>query len=128
MAVSGCGETKSYSNEPRPPKQLIISAAIANGRVAISPRNFGAGPALLVISNQSDSTHPFTMTSSDEPGTEIVGMATQATAPIKPGNVASLSVDLHEGRYKAAFGEQINPAIIQVGPERASSSQDLLLP
>ncbi len=51
--VAGCGGDSDYANNPRPPAPINVTAAITNSKVSVSPQRFGAGPIVLIVSNQS---------------------------------------------------------------------------
>ena len=52
---TGCGgEETDYANQPRPPATILITARIGDERISVSPREFGAGPIELIVSNQTE--------------------------------------------------------------------------
>ncbi|WP_205698948.1 hypothetical protein [Conexibacter sp. SYSU D00693] len=122
--VAGCGDDEDYPNEARPPSPIVVTASISAERVSISPRDFGAGPIDLVVSNQSDSTQRLTLqTAGADSGIR------QQTGPINPRETATLSADLPRGEYEVAVsGDGIRPARVEVGAERASAQDQLLQP
>ena len=51
--LAGCGGSGGdYSNEPRPPAPINVTAAVTDQRISVSPKSFGAGPIVLIVSNQ----------------------------------------------------------------------------
>src|SRR5215207_8462550 len=93
VAVAGCGEDEDHANRDRPATTINVTAAIADGRVHVSPRRFGAGPIRLIVSNQTASAQAVTL----ETGGDAAGV-TQTTEPIDPNGTATLEVDdLTEG-------------------------------
>lgn len=121
----GCGEEESYSNEPRPPSPIILTAAISKNEVSVSPRAFGAGPVSLVITNLTSAAQEITF--------ETAGGAagfTQQTGPINPGDTATLKAQIDKpGKVTVKVqGDGIQPAELDVGPQRASAQDELLQP
>lgn len=128
LAVSGCGDDTTYENRDRPPMPIVITANIAKDKVSVSPTRFGAGPISLVVTNQTDRSQQLTLETVDEPGGETAGIR-QNTGPINPRDTAELKADIAEGTYTVHVGgDDISPATIDVGRERKSSQQDLMLP
>ena len=118
--VAGCG-AEDHPNEPRPPVPLEVSAKVGKDRVNVSPREFGAGLAVFTISNQTDDVVQLAL---DGP-TEAV------SDPIEAGGVMTgFKVPMEEGAYEATAGDESSAqaAELVVGPERASSQNDLLIP
>ena len=128
LLAAGCGDNTSYGNKPRPPVPVAVTASIAKERISLSPRTLGAGPVLIVVTNQSGNSQDVSIASSDEPGS-APGTAAQTTGPINPQDTASLQLNLHEGEYVIGVKDDgIKPAHLKVGPERPSSQNQLLLP
>jgi len=124
--VLACGEEK-FANEPRPPETLEISAVVARTQVTVSPTRFGAGPVELIASNQTAISQRLTLRS--EWLATGADPLEQRTAPINPGDTASLKANLGEGIYSvSAPSETISPARILVGPPRKSATDRLLQP
>jgi hypothetical protein len=126
-AAAGCGGGKNSANDNRPPSPINLTAAISSRSVSVSPRHFGAGPIVLIVTNQSSASQRVTL-ATDEPGGTAPGIQ-QSTGPINPQDTASLTVTLRPGSYvvKVADGG-IRPAHLRVGRERASAQNELLLP
>ncbi len=123
----GCGSEADYANEPRPATPINISAAITDDRITVSPRRFGAGPVVLLISNQTSRAHRVTV-ESDTFGDRDPGIR-QRTSPINPDGTATLKIDMARGRYMVTVdGDGIDDATVRVGRDRASSSDQLLTP
>lgn len=119
LAMGACG-SDDFPNEPRPPAPIEMSANVTKKRVVISPRELGAGPVNITVSNQSP-----------DPATLIVDGPTLATGqPIPPGGVDQLNAVLEQGDYEISGGTQARaePATLAVGPTRPSAQNDLLLP
>jgi hypothetical protein len=119
LAIAGCGED-DFKNNPRPPAPIELGALINNGGVRVSPtKDLGAGPATITISNQTD-----------QPARVVFeGPTNDSSDPIIAGGTGSMKLDLAEGEYTVSTGEGGGRAQqLDVGPERPSSQNDLLLP
>jgi hypothetical protein len=125
--AAGCGEEDDYENEPRPPSPIVISASIGEDKVSVSPRQFGAGPVTLIVTNQTESAQELRL-ETDEIGGGQAGIE-QETGPISPGDTASLKADLRKGTYKVGVdGRGIAEAALDVGDPRKSAQDELLQP
>ena len=123
--ATGCGGSKSYKNQPRPPAPIVITAAITPDTVSVSPKNFGAGPITLVVTNQTEKSQRLTL------ARQVNGQkqANGETGPINPHDTASLKADVDPGDYTVSVeGDSIKPASLNVGEERKSAQNDLLEP
>ena len=125
--VAGCGGGSDYKNRPRPPAPLNITASVSDAGIAVSPTTFGAGPIVLIVTNQTGASQEVTI-ESDELGATKPGV-TQSTEPINPQGTGQLKVNVTEGRYRVRAGNaDITPAQLTVGPERQSAQNELLQP
>jgi hypothetical protein len=123
----GCGDEDDYANEPRPPAPIVVSAAVTDARVSVSPKQFGAGPVNLIVTNQTEVAQEITL-ETDEIGGSEPGIQ-QRTGPINPGDTATLKADLKSGTYRVATdSERIRPAALDVGESRPSAQNELLQP
>jgi hypothetical protein len=124
LAVGGCGEDEDHANRDRPPATITVTAAIADGRIDVSPRRFGAGPIRLIVSNQTSSAQALTF----ETGGADAGI-TETSAPIDPRGTGTLEVDVRQGDYEIRSSDgKIRPAAVRVGAARRSAQNELLLP
>jgi hypothetical protein len=123
-ALAGCGQDEDHVNEPRPAASINVTAAIIDGRINVSPDEFGAGPIRLIVTNQTDSEQAVTFaTGGNDPG------ITQTSDPIIPSGTATMEVDVPEGEYEITTeGGGIRPASVTVGEPRPSAQDQLLLP
>jgi hypothetical protein len=124
-AFAGCGGSKSYKNDPRPPKTLVIAAAILPNKVSVSPAKFGAGPISLTVANETDASQRISIVR------QINGQsqANEQTGPINPHDTATLKAEVDEGDYEIRVeGNGIAPAKITVGAKRPSAQNELLQP
>jgi hypothetical protein len=127
LVVAGCGGGTDYKNRPRPPAPINITASVSNAGIAVSPTSFGAGPIVVIVTNQTGASQEVTF-ESNELGGSKPGV-TQTTEPINPRGTGQLQVDVTEGRYRVrAANADIAPATITVGPERQSAQNQLLQP
>jgi hypothetical protein len=104
-----------------------VTAAITDSRVSVSPQRFGAGPIVLIISNQSSSAQKVTF-ETDELGGSQPGRKFNTT-PINPRGTATLKVDVREGEWKLRVGDGgIRAADVAVAGKRKSAQDELLQP
>ncbi|MBA2348443.1 MAG: hypothetical protein H0V81_09120 [Solirubrobacterales bacterium] len=124
LVAAGCGESESYSNDPRPPSPIVLTASINKDAVSVSPTSFGAGPVSLVITNQTSAAQEITFgTSGGSAGFE------QQTGPINPGDTATLKAVVPRGSATVKVqSDGIDPAELKIGAERASAQNELLQP
>lgn len=126
-AVAACGGGGDYKNKPRPPAPINVTAAIDAKHVRVSPGTFGAGPVVIIISNQSGAAQKVTL-ESDELGAAHGGIK-RSTETIQSSSTGQLKVDAAEGSYTlSANTGNVAPATLTVSRARRSSQNDLLLP
>ena len=105
-------------NSPRPPSPIQLSARIGDDGVTVSPATIGAGLATITISNQTSKPDPAGARGTDrrrqrrDPGREH----------------GSFKLALEEGDYAVTDGDGGGETKLEVGPERESSQNELLLP
>lgn len=125
LLVAGCGGGKHFKNDARPAAPIQLTGVVRDKQVDISPKRVGAGPVILIVSNQTDIAR--TITLEGQGTTDTVG-------PIQPLDTARLQQTLKPGSYtvkagaKTAQPKEVAPGTLTVGPERSSSSDQLLLP
>lgn len=121
LLVSGCGKREeSYANDPRPPSPINVAAYISPDRVSVSPTTFGAGPIVVIVTNQSGVSQEITLT-----GDEV----TQSTGPINPGDTGQMKVFAREGTYTLEVSAGgVRSATVNVGPKRPSAQNQVLQP
>jgi hypothetical protein len=125
IAIAGCGDDKSYKNDPRPAKTLVIAAAILPDKVSVSPAKFGAGPISLTVANETDASQRISIVRRVNGQSQ----ANEQTGPINPHDTATLKADVDEGDYEIRVeGNGISPARVTVGKPRASAQNELLQP
>lgn len=123
LLAAGCGDSSSYQNDPRPPAPINVTAYISPTRVSVSPKSFGAGPIVLIVTNQSDTSQEATFRT--DAGDDV----NQTTNPINPGNTAQLKLNVREGSYVLRTGnDEVAPATVTVDRARPSAQNDVLQP
>jgi hypothetical protein len=118
LVVAGCGRD-DFENEPRPAAPAEVGIKLGEDEVVVSPREVGAGLVNFTIANLGSA-----------PGSvEISGPTEAASDEIAPGATTTLKTELQTGEYEAiANGPEAAPFEFVVGPDRESSSSELLLP
>jgi hypothetical protein len=125
--LAGCGgESADYANKPRPATPINVTAAISDKKLSISPKKFGAGPVVIIVSNQTSAEQTLTL-QTDELGGEQPGLK-QSTEPIGPQATGTLKADIREGTYALSASEGPKAATLEVGPKRKSAQDQLLQP
>jgi hypothetical protein len=118
VLAAGCG-SEERENQPRPPSPVELTAKIGQDRVVVSPGEVGAGLVNLTISNQTP----------EDVRLEITGPTQGSTDPVLANGVLEYKIEMQEGEYEvSADTTSIEPARIEVGPERESAQNELLLP
>lgn|SRR5215212_8048493 len=130
--VAGCGAS-DFPNNPRPPTPAEVTGRIDSKGVTVSPERLRGGLVNFTVLNLSNTPVQFTIEGTNLGASGSANSAAPgapATNEIEPGGTGSLKVDLKEGRYKATAGGNVDlqPAVIQVGPERKTSQNQVLLP
>jgi hypothetical protein len=124
FGIAGCGED-DFKNKPRPAVALQLTGVVQPDKVSVQPKKFGGGPVLITIANQTPDAHTVTLEGGEI--REVVG-------PIQPQDTATIQQTLREGIYEVRAGseeavpKEIEPARLDVGPDRPDSSGEPLLP
>ena len=122
FTLAACGED-DFPNESRPASPIELTALINDQTVKVSPskpESVGAGLVTITISNQSA-----------DPATLVLeGPTDESSSEIPPGGVGGIKTELAEGAYTVTAGEGSTQqeASLEVGPDRASSQNELLNP
>jgi hypothetical protein len=127
VVLAGCGADTSYKNKNRPAEPINVTANVSDKRVSVSPNGIGAGPIVLIITNQTPRRQEITLETSAL--NQKAGIK-QSTGPIVPsGGTAQLQVNVTQGSYRlSAADNSISPATIAVGSPRGTSQNELLQP
>jgi hypothetical protein len=127
LLATACGDTEPRNNVPRPPAPVTLTAAVHEDRIQVSPAITGAGPIVLLVSNQTAKPQRITF-ETDELGGRTGGN-TVSTPVIAAGSTGRLSINARTGTYAVHVRDRtIRAARVKVGPPRKSSQNDLLLP
>jgi hypothetical protein len=146
LAAVGCG-AESHPNEQRPQVPLRVSVTITPKAVTVQPAAIGVGPARTQQIPQNQN-HPQPEVRGDRdpaPLTVSIVIANQtrsgsklelrgprdvSSIAIPPGSPATLQTDLPTGTYAVAARNVRGARLgkLTVGPFRASSQDDVLLP
>ncbi len=142
LVGAGCG-AESHPNEPRPAVPTRISVTIGKSGILVQPTVIGVGPekSQQLPQNQNHSQPPIktdapmnvVFVTANQTGTReklvIHGPRSTTSEPITANSPGTFSTELPTGRYTiAAAGLKGSTATLKVGPYRASSKNDLLLP
>ena len=121
LAAYGCGGNDERTSNLRPPTPINVSVKIGDDKVSASPTKFGAGPIVVVASNQSSAAHTLTVE-----GPRLK----QSVGPISPQDTATLKVTVAPGELtiSTAGSENLEPATLTVGPKRPSAQNKLQQP
>jgi len=124
---AGCGSSETHKNKLKPPEPINVSASVSDKRVSVSPNAFGAGPIVLIITNQTSRKQDVTLESDTTSGKAGIE---QSTGPIIPeGGTAQLQVNVGKGTYRLSTADDgVEPATIAVGTSRGTSQNELLQP
>lgn len=120
VLLGGCGSKNDYKNDPRPPVPINVTAELSDRGVGVSPTHFGAGPIVLIITNQSTRSQAVTLTDGDK--------FRQSIPAINPGDTGQIKADVVEGSYQVKVGGQSTPASLTVGAKRPSAQNEVLQP
>ena len=124
--TAGCGDGgDGYANERRPATPINVTAAIGDRGISLSPKTFGAGPIVMIISNQTAQRHTVTLETQELGGSQP-GL-TESTRPIPPGGTARLQADLRRGTYEVSTRSG-GALTLEVGAPRKSAQDELLQP
>lgn len=127
VALSGCGGGgDDYANKPRPAPPINVTAAISTKKISLSPKKFGAGPVVIIVSNQTGDEQTLTL-QTDELGGNQPGIK-QSTDPIAPRGTGTLKADVREGSYALSASDGPSATTLEVGPKRKSAQNELLQP
>jgi hypothetical protein len=137
--VAGCGSSgKHFANLPRPPVPVNVSVYIDDQQVSVSPSFVGAGPITFIVTNQASRADSMQIL----PAGGSAAQPRATTGPISPQATAQIKVDMTRGRYTVGTGAQgatlaarqlhtrtgPHPALLRIGHERPSASNQLLSP
>jgi hypothetical protein len=121
LPAFGCGGNDERTNNLRPPAPINVSVEIGDDEISASPSQFGAGPIVLVVSNQSSASHTLTIE-----GPRVK----QSVGPISPQDTAALKVTVGPGEHTLSIDDApaVKPERLTVGPKRPSAQNQLQQP
>jgi hypothetical protein len=127
LLATACGDTEPRTNLPRPAAPVTLTAAVHDDVIQVSPAVTGAGPIVLLVSNQTSKPQKVTVETDELGG--MTGGNTASTPVIAAGSTGRLSIDARSGRYAVHVQDRtVRAARVTVGPPRKSSQNQLLLP
>jgi hypothetical protein len=144
LAAAGCG-AETHPNDQRPQVAIRVSVTITPKAVTVQPAAVGVGPARTqqIPQNQNHAQPeikgdqgPLTVSivianqTRSDAKLEIRGARDVSSVTIPAGSPATLQTNLPTGAYVvgAANVPSARPGKLVVGPYRASSQNDVLLP
>lgn len=128
LVLAGCGSAASYDNRPRPPAPINVAVSLTDRGVRVSPTRVGAGPAVLLIANESARSHDVVLAAIAGAGRACVSERV-SSGLINPQGTARVPVALVHGTCTVGVrGGGTHPARLTVGHERQSAQSDLLQP
>jgi hypothetical protein len=121
LAAYGCGGNDERTSNLRPPTPINVSVRIGDDQISASPTKFGAGPIVVIASNQSSASHTLTIE-----GPRVK----QSVGPISPQDTATLKVTVDTGEHTLSTdgSESVEPATLTVGTKRPSAQNKLQQP
>ncbi len=143
LAVAGCG-AEAHVNDPRPQAPTRVSVTVTEHAITVQPATIGVGPdhTQQIPQNQHVAQPPIhtrgpltvvfvaaNLTDFDS-HLEIHGPKAAGSEPLFANATVTLQTDLPTGVYKVSAADipGATPARLTVGPYRASSQNDVLLP
>jgi hypothetical protein len=153
LVLAGCG-TESHENRPRPPVPVAVTVSISERGVLLQPSRIGfSGEPGTNISQNEDVEEPEANPKAPLPVTFTISNVTgrrtallvngtgevdekspcpviACSQEIVPGGTSELKTSLDSGGYRISAEDIANGKAVpfEVGPNRTSSQQDLLLP
>jgi hypothetical protein len=137
VGIAGCGSSGHFANIPSPPTPTNLTVYINDQKVSVSPNSVGAGPVVLIVTNQASTAQSLTVL----PAGASAAQPIADTGPINPQATTQVTVNLNTpGAYTvgtapngsteaaAALPTGVRPAVLRVGKARPSGSNQLLQP
>jgi hypothetical protein len=128
LVLCGCGSAASYRNTPRPPAPINVSVSVTDRGVKVSPTRVGAGPAVLLIANESARSRNVVLAGLARAGAACV-RAQVSSGVVSPQGTARVPVALVRGTCTVGVRDgSARAARLTVGHQRPSAQGDLLQP
>lgn len=122
LALAACGGGGThFADIPRPPVPVDLSVYVDNQHVSVSPAKVGAGPVILIVTNQASGGRNVKIQN-------IEGTSVGTPTTINSGQTAQITATLKTGSYEVAAGASTPPAKLTVGTSRANADNVLLQP
>src|SRR5436305_11502648 len=86
-AVAGCGSSGHFANVPSPPTPINLTVYINDQRVSVSPSFVGAGPVVLIVTNQASTAQSLTVL----PAGASAAQPVADTGPINPSATTQIT-------------------------------------
>jgi hypothetical protein len=124
--LAGCGGGKDFADQQRPAVPLTLSGVITNTGVNVSPNRLGAGPVVILVSNQTQAPHTLTL--------DGANIAPVQSASISPADTGRIQTTLAPGSYTVKAGslhavkKELKPAHLVIGKARPDSNGQVGLP
>ncbi len=119
VAVGGCSTEETYNNDPKPPAVFTISTLITETAIAVSPREFGAGPTRFVTGNKSDVTQIV----------NFEGERVSREVELGPGESITFKVTTFPGPFTIEADNTTAELVeMTIGPERPTAQNDINQP
>lgn len=125
--LAGCGGSSNFADQPRPSAPLYLTGVITSSGVTVSPNRVGAGPVVILVSNQTQASHTLTLDGAN------IDTPVQS-ASIAPTNTGRIQTTLSPGTYTVKAGSlhavtrQLAPARLVIGKQRTDSNDQVGLP
>jgi hypothetical protein len=143
LVAAGCG-AQTHPNDPRPQVTLHVSVTISPKAITVQPAAIGTGPARTqqIPQNQNHPQPPIrgngplniAIVAANQTRTdthlELRGPRDASSGPIPAGSPGTLQTELPTGTYVIAAAGIPSARLgkLVIGPYRASSKNDVLLP
>jgi hypothetical protein len=124
--LAGCGSSSNFADQPRPSAPLYLTGVITSSGVTVSPNRAGAGPVVILVSNQTRASHTLTLD-----GANISPVQSGSIAPTDTGRIQTT---LSPGTYTVKAGSlravtrELAPARLVIGRQRTDSNDQVGLP
>jgi hypothetical protein len=124
--VAGCGGGKDFADKARPSAPLYLTGVINSSGVTVSPNRVGAGPVVIIVSNQTQAPHTLTLD-----GANITPVRGGSVGPADTGRIQTT---LEPGTYTVKAGsmhavkKELQPARLVIGKPRPDSNNQVGLP
>ena len=141
LVGAGCG-AETHPNEPRPAVPTRVSVTIGENGIVVQPAAIGVGPEKhQQLPQNQDHPQPRFKTQAplavvfvtvnqtgEKEKLTVKGPATASSKEIGPRSPGTFAAQLPAGNYTISTGAGGTEGTLKVGPYRASSQNDLLLP